>query len=76
MPRKKVFKDIRDLPDDKKELVYARIDRLHQNGTPVLVKEHRSGFPAITIQVEAADAHINIITDCLSAEQHNKNKVG
>lgn len=76
MPRKRRFTNIMDWPDEKKNLIYARIDRLYQDGSPVLVKEHRSKFPAVTIEVNAADAHIHIITDTVSAEQYSKRKTG
>ena len=56
--------DIRDQSDEEKGEVYAKIDALFHAGSRVLKKQHRSGFPAITVDCE----DIHIITDCLSLE--------
>ena len=66
--RKKKYKNIEAWPDEQKDKLYARIERLWLDGIPVKTKEHKSGFPAITIDVEAEDAHIHVITDVISAE--------
>ena len=52
-------------PNENKIKTYALIDFLYQLGNPVEVKEHRSGFPAITIDC----CNIHILTDCLSLEE-------
>ena len=58
------YRDIRDKLGEEKAKVYEEIDSLHRQGHEVRVKEHESGFPAITI--DCGDIHI--LTDCLSAE--------
>ena len=57
--------DIRLKPRAEKEMVYLRIDTLFQLGLEVSVKEHKSGFPAVT--VDCGDVHI--LTDILSLEE-------
>lgn len=57
-------KDIREAPDEEKYQIYQQIAELAQKGISVTVKEHKSGFPAIT--VDCGD--ISILTDCISAE--------
>jgi hypothetical protein len=47
-----------------KEQTYEEIHKLYKSGIPVSLKEHRSGFPAVT--VDCGDIHI--LTDCLSLE--------
>ena len=63
--------DIRLKTRAEKERVYLNIDTLHQLGLEVSVKEHKSGFPAVT--VDCGDEHI--LTDILSLEEWwEKNK--
>ena len=57
-------KDIREAPDEEKHQIYGQIAELAQKAISVTVKEHKSGFPAIT--VDCGD--ISILTDCISAE--------
>ena len=57
-------KDIMLTPDDEKEKVYEQIDELYKSGSPVSLKEHRSGFSAVTVDC----GEIHILTDCLSLE--------
>ena len=57
-------KDIMLTPDDEKEKAYEQIDEFYKSGSPVSVKEHRSGFPAVTVDC----GEIHILTDCLSLE--------
>lgn len=52
-------------PTEDKETVYLRINTLWQMGLPVTLQQHRSGFPAVT--VDCGDEHI--LTDILSLEQ-------
>jgi hypothetical protein len=47
-----------------KEENYEEIHKLYKSGIAVSLKEHRSGFPAVT--VDCGDVHI--LTDCLSLE--------
>lgn len=68
-------KDIQEAPDEEKHQIYRQIAERVDKGVPVKVRQHRSGFPAIT--VDCGD--ISILTDCLSAEiwcakQKEKNK--
>ena len=63
-------KDIMLEPEEDKVKVYEEIDALFRQGKPVTIKEHKSGFPAITIDCE----DIHILTDCLSVEQFHKQK--
>jgi len=51
-------------PTSEKEQTYEEIHKLYKAGSGVSVKEHRSGFPAVT--VDCGDIHI--LTDCLSLE--------
>jgi hypothetical protein len=68
MKRKK-YKRIMMWPDENKNRLYAIIHQLWEDGAVVLTKEHSSGFPAITVDVEAENTHIHVITDVISAEQ-------
>ena len=58
-------KDIRLSPDEEKEKVYEEIHAHFLKGKGVKVREHKSGFPAVTIDCE----DIHILTDILSLEQ-------
>ena len=58
-------KDIRGSASQEKVTTYFRIHMQWQLGVPVTLKQHRSGFPAVT--VDCGDDHI--ITDILSLEQ-------
>jgi hypothetical protein len=64
MPKTK-YKDLMLAPRPEKEQTYEEIHKLYKSGIPVSVKEHRSGFPAVT--VDCGDLHI--LTDCLSLEE-------
>jgi hypothetical protein len=71
MPRKKdpfrlERKDIREKPKEEKVVLYDDISRRHLNGAYVKSREHKSGFPAITVDCE----DIHILTDCLSVEEY------
>ena len=57
--------DIRLSPDEEKEKVYDQINELYLQGKAIKVREHRSGFPAVTVDTEG----IHLITDCISLEQ-------
>ena len=65
-------KDIRTEPDEEKEKVYEQVHNLFLEGKRVKVREHRSGFPAVTVDCE----DIHILTDIISLEQwwDKKNK--
>ena len=63
MPKPK-RKDISLAPVLEKEEIYEEIHKLYKSGTPVSIKEHRGGFPAITVDC----GEIHILTDCLSLE--------
>jgi len=58
-------KDIRLSPDEEKEKVYDQIQAHYLTGKPASMKEHKSGFPAVTVDCE----DIHILTDILSVEQ-------
>ena len=64
MPIKK-HKDIMLDPDEEKGKVYEQINVLFLEGKYVKVKEHKSGFPAVTVDCE----DIHILTDIISLEQ-------
>lgn len=53
--------DIRTMPDDEK---YKWYDKIGIGAKGVKVKEHKSGFPTITIDYK----DIHLLTDCLSLE--------
>ncbi len=57
--------DIMQEPNAEKERVYLKIDTLFKLGVPVSIKEHQSGFPAVTI--DCGDVHV--LTDILSLEE-------
>jgi len=57
-------KDIMLDPDAKKEKVYEQVHTLFLQGKAIKVKEHKSGFPAVTIDAE----DIHILTDIFSLE--------
>lgn len=58
-------KDIMLDPDAEKEKVYEQVHALFLQGKEVKVREHKSGFPALTIDAE----DIHILTDIFSLEQ-------
>jgi len=58
-------KDMRLDPDEEKEKVYEQIHAHYLQGKSVRVKEHKSGFPAVTVDCE----DIHILTDIISLEQ-------
>jgi hypothetical protein len=63
-------RDIRLSPDEEKEEAYKLIDGLVELGVPVTVKEHRSGFPAVTVDC----GEVHILTDILSLEAWSAKK--
>ncbi len=63
-------KDIRLAPDEEKEKVYEEIHALFLQGKGIKMREHKSGFPAIT--VDCQDFHL--LTDCLSLEAWQRKK--
>ena len=58
-------KDIRMSPDEDKEKVYDQIHAYYLEGKTVKLREHKSGFPAVTVDCE----DIHILTDIFSLEQ-------
>ena len=52
-------------PTEEKEKVYCQIQAYYLTGKPVSMKEHKSGFPAVTVDCE----DIHILTDIISIEQ-------
>jgi len=58
-------KDIMYQPEEEKAKVYEQIDALYRQGKSVTLKEHKSGFPAVTVDCE----DIHIITDIISLER-------
>ncbi len=58
-------KDILLDADEEKGKVYEQINNLFLQGKYVKVKEHKSGFPAVTVDCE----DIHILTDIISLEQ-------
>ena len=60
-----IYRNIMLEPDEKKEKVYEQINALYLQAKPIKVKEHKSGFPTVTVDCE----DIHIITDCISLEQ-------
>ena len=59
------YKDIMLDPDEEKGRVYEQINNLFLQGKYVKVKEHKSGFPAVTVDCE----DIHILTDIISLER-------
>ena len=57
--------DIRLKPNEVKEKVYCQIQAHYLTGKAVSMKEHKSGFPSVTVDCE----DIHILTDILSIEQ-------
>jgi len=60
-----VYEDLLTHPGEEKVEKYKLIDFLYRLGNPVKMKEHKSGFPAVTIDC----CNIHLITDCLSVEE-------
>jgi len=58
-------KDIRLDPDEEKEKVYDQVNEQYLKGKPITVREHKSGFPAVSVDCEG----IHIITDIISLER-------
>jgi hypothetical protein len=58
-------RDIMLLDNDKKHEWYEKVHKLWLKGKKVKLSEHKSGFPAITIDCE----DIHLLTDCLSLEE-------
>ena len=58
-------RDTRLDPDEEKEKLYEQIDALYRQGKVVTLKEHKSGFPAVTVDCE----DIHILTDIISLER-------
>jgi len=58
-------KDIRQDPDEEKEKVYDQINERYLQAKPITVREHKSGFPAVSVDCEG----IHIITDIISLER-------
>ena len=56
--------DIRDSRDDEKAAIYEAVHCRWMEGERGVVREHRSGFPAVT--VDCGDIHI--LSDVLSLE--------
>jgi hypothetical protein len=67
MPKRR---DIRLASEREKEEIYKLIDRLAELKIPVSVKEHRSGFPAITVDC----GEVHILTDIISLENWQARK--
>jgi len=65
-------KDIRLQSDEEKEKVYEETHALFLQGKNVQVKEHKSGFPAVTVDCE----DIHILTDIISLELWWKKEKG
>lgn len=68
MPKRE---DIRLKPKEEKERVYLQIDTLRQLGTGVSIEQHRSEFPAVTVDC----GYVHILTDILSIEEWRRNKI-
>jgi hypothetical protein len=58
--------DIMGKPDEEKVALYDQISSKWLNGARVKAREHKNGFPAITVDCE----DIHIFTDCLSVEEY------
>ena len=54
-----------DKPDEEKEKVYNQIQAHYLKGKTVKLREHKGGFPAVTVDCE----DIHILTDIISLEQ-------
>jgi hypothetical protein len=63
-------RDIRLASAEEKEETYKLIDGLVELGIPVSIKEHRSGFPAVTVDC----GEVHILTDILSLEAWSAKK--
>jgi hypothetical protein len=59
------WKDIRLASVSVKEEIYQEIRNLYKSGASVSMKEHPSGFPAVTVDC----GEIHILTDILSLEE-------
>ena len=59
------YKDIMMQSDAEKEKQYEEIHAFYLQGKSVRVKEHKSGFPAVTADCKG----IHILTNIISLEQ-------
>ena len=57
--------DIRCKSTEEKEKVYDQVHVHYLAGKKVTLKEHRSGFPAVTVDCE----DIHVLSDILSLEE-------
>ena len=57
--------DLRGKPYEEKVRRYEELHHLFLQGKKVKVREHKSGFPAVTVDCE----EIHLLTDILSIEQ-------
>jgi hypothetical protein len=64
-PRSVSRKDLRLASIQEKEETYKLIDGLAELGIGVSIKEHKSGFPAVTVDC----GEVHILTDILSLEE-------
>lgn len=58
-------KDIRLASDEEKDEAYNQIHSLYLQEKSVRLKEHKSGFPAVTVDC----GEVHILTDVLSLER-------
>jgi len=58
-------RDLRLASIQEKEEIYKLIDGLAELGITASIKEHKSGFPAVTVDC----GEIHILTDILSLEE-------
>ncbi len=57
--------DIRLKTEEEKKAVYDQLHQQYLQGNVPTVKQHSSGFPAVTIDCES----LHYLTDCLSLEE-------
>ncbi len=67
-PFSSLRRDMRADTDESKIAVYEQITLKWLNGSSIKIKEHKSGFPAVTVDCD----DIHILTDCLSVEEYNR----
>ena len=62
--------DIRAASDEEKYKYYEEVDALYKQGKKVKVREHKDGFPTVTVDCE----NIHLLTDILTLEEFHRKK--
>jgi len=67
------IEDIMGHTRDAKYVLYDAIEARRKGGAEIRTREHKSGFPAITVLIDGRAAYL---TDCLSLEDWHRERNG